>query len=63
MAYLYRHIRSDKNVPFYIGIGIDSNYYRAKSKKSRNDHWNKIVNAKFVLFIMMCKKLKFNYNC
>lgn len=44
MAYLYRHIRSDKNVPFYIGIGIDSNYYRAKSKKSRNDHWNKIVN-------------------
>ncbi len=44
MAYLYRHIRLDKNVPFYIGIGIDSNYYRAKSKKSRNDHWNKIVN-------------------
>lgn len=44
MAYLYRHIRSDKNVPFYIGIGIDSSYYRAKSKKSRNDHWNKIVN-------------------
>lgn len=44
MAYLYRHIRSDKNVPFYIGIGIDSNYYRAKSKKSRNNHWNKIVN-------------------
>jgi hypothetical protein len=44
MAYLYRHIRLDKNVPFYIGIGIDSSYYRANSKKSRNDHWNKIVN-------------------
>lgn len=44
MAYLYRHIRSDKNVPFYIGIGTDSSYYRARSKKSRNDHWNKIVN-------------------
>lgn len=44
MAYLYRHIRLDKNIPFYIGIGIDSNYYRANSKKSRNDHWNKIVN-------------------
>jgi hypothetical protein len=44
MAYLYRHIRLDKDVPFYIGIGIDSSYYRANSKKSRNDHWNKIVN-------------------
>jgi hypothetical protein len=44
MAYLYRHIRLDKNVPFYIGIGIDSSYSRANSKKSRNDHWNKIVN-------------------
>jgi len=44
VAYLYRHIRLDKNMPFYIGIGVDSNYYRANSKKSRNDHWNKIVN-------------------
>ena len=44
MAYLYRHIRLDKNISFYIGIGIDSNYYRANSKKSRNDHWNKIAN-------------------
>jgi hypothetical protein len=44
MAYLYRHIRLDKNIPFYIGIGVDNNYYRSKSKKSRNDHWNKIVN-------------------
>lgn len=44
MAYLYRHIRLDKNIPFYIGIGIDSNYYRANSKKNRNDHWNKIAN-------------------
>lgn len=44
MAYLYRHIRSDKNVPFYIGIGIDNTYSRANSKKSRNNHWNKIVN-------------------
>lgn len=28
MAYLYRHIRLDKNEPFYIGIGSDSNYNR-----------------------------------
>jgi hypothetical protein len=24
MAYLYRHIRHDKNEPFYIGIGSDN---------------------------------------
>ena len=29
MAYLYRHIRLDKNEPFYIGIGSDTNFKRA----------------------------------
>lgn len=43
MAYLYRHIRLDTNMPFYIGIGIDANYYRANSKKSRNSYWKNIV--------------------
>ena len=42
MAYLYRHIRLDKNEPFYIGISTDSNYKRAFSKR-RNDIWNKIT--------------------
>jgi hypothetical protein len=44
MAYVYRHIRLDKNEPFYIGIGGDSNYKRAYTKKGRNDFWNRIVN-------------------
>lgn len=45
MAYLYRHIRLDKNEPFYIGIGSDSNneYKRANTHKNRNKHWNNIV--------------------
>lgn len=43
MAYLYRHIRVDKNEPFYVGIGSDSNYNRAYDKKSRNKYWNHIV--------------------
>lgn len=50
MYYLYRHIRLDKNEPFYIGIGtiqvIDSKYYyysRAKDKSNRNIIWNRIV--------------------
>lgn len=33
MAYVYRHIRLDKNQPFYIGIGSDTDgrYHRANS--------------------------------
>lgn len=44
MAYLYRHIRLDKNEPFYIGIGSDSKYQRANSRFNRNNHWKSIVN-------------------
>lgn len=42
MAYLYRHIRLDKNEPFYIGIGSDCNFQRAYDKNSRNKYWNNI---------------------
>lgn len=53
--YLYRHIRSDKNEPFYIGVGKVGNnhkksnkkeiyYKRAFSKKGRNNFWNSIIN-------------------
>jgi hypothetical protein len=42
MAYVYRHIRLDKNEPFYIGIG-NNDYRRSRSKRSRNDMWNNIV--------------------
>ena len=37
MKVLYRHIRLDKNEPFYIGIG---NIKRAYNKSERNDIWN-----------------------
>lgn len=47
--YLYRHIRPDLNVPFYIGIGTqyessERYYQRAHSKASRNKFWKHIVN-------------------
>ena len=44
MAYVYRHIRIDKNEPFYIGISSGDDYSRANSKKNRNTHWHNIVN-------------------
>jgi len=43
MAYVYRHIRLDKNEPFYIGIGSDDKYYRAGAKSNRNKLWKDIV--------------------
>ena len=43
MAYLYRHIRLDKNEPFYIGIGSDEQYGRANSKHNRNKLWNGVI--------------------
>lgn len=42
MAYVYRHIRLDKNEPFYIGISKDA--YRPFTKKGRNKYWLRITN-------------------
>jgi hypothetical protein len=43
--YVYRHIRLDKNEPFYVGIGNKKEYSRAfeKHPSKRNIIWNKIV--------------------
>lgn len=43
MAYLYRHIRLDKNEPFYIGIGSDNSYKRAYSVNPRTKYWKNIT--------------------
>jgi len=44
--YLYRHIRLDKNEPFYIGIGHTDNnkYNRAFAKNKRNRFWKNVIN-------------------
>ena len=42
-CYLYRHIRLDTLLPFYIGIGSDLHFKRASDKKGRNKHWHSIV--------------------
>lgn len=44
MAYIYRHIRLDKNEPFYIGIGNDENYKRSKIKSNRSIYWKNVTN-------------------
>ena len=42
MAIVYRHIRLDKNEPFYIGIGKTEK--RAYEKIKRNQFWNNVIN-------------------
>lgn len=44
MAYVYTYTRLDKNEVFYVGIGSDSNYKRAKNKSLRTDYFKKIIN-------------------
>lgn len=65
MAYVYRHIRMDKNEPFYIGIGSDceGNYTRANSAHRRNNHWKSIVkNTNYCIDIML-DELTWNFAC
>lgn len=55
MAYVYRHIRLDKNEPFYIGIGKGSTYERAyeKSKTKRSKFWSYISKKGYEVEILM----------
>jgi hypothetical protein len=55
MAYVYRHIRIDKNEPFYIGIGKDNTYKRAfqSSKTKRSDFWHNIASKGYEVEILM----------
>jgi hypothetical protein len=43
MAVVYRHIRLDKNEPFYIGIGLDEKRAFEKRKSKRSIFWTNIV--------------------
>lgn len=44
MAYVYRHIRHDKNQVFYVGIGTDKKYKYTRAKsQNRNKYWKRIV--------------------
>jgi hypothetical protein len=65
MAYLYRHIRLDKNEPFYIGIGSDSNYNRAYEirKDRRNIFWSRIASKSKIEVEIMLDNLTWDEAC
>lgn len=64
MAYVYRHIRHDKNEPFYIGIGTDNSYKRAyiKSKTKRSEFWHNIAKNGYDVDILF-DNISFEYAC
>jgi hypothetical protein len=62
MAYLYRHIRLDNNEPFYIGIGSDNGYYRAKSLK-RNIFWKRITSITNYEIEIMFEDISYEEAC
>lgn len=53
MAYVYRHIRLDKNEPFYIGIGSDTDYKRAFKKTQRTWYWQNIASSGYDVDILL----------
>lgn len=65
MAYLYRHIRKDKNEPFYIGIGSDDKYLRAYDFKQnrRNTIWNKISSKTEIIVEIILDDLTWEQAC
>lgn len=63
MAYIYQHIRLDTNEPFYVGIGSDSTYKRAKEKSRRNSIWNKIVSKTAYNVIILFDNLTWEQAC
>jgi hypothetical protein len=50
MAVVYRHIRLDKNEPFYIGIGNEKS--RAYDKRSRTKLWKNIAKKGYEIEIL-----------
>lgn len=63
MAYVYRHIRLDKNEPFYIGIGSDEEYKRASTPKNRNIFWKRVVNKTDFEVEILCDNLNWDEAC
>lgn len=50
---MYRHIRPDKNEPFYIGVGSDKTHKRAFGTNPRSAFWKRVAAKGCVVEIML----------
>jgi CRISPR/Cas system-associated protein Cas5 (RAMP superfamily) len=62
LGYVYRHIRLDTNMPFYIGIGTMDNgkYSRSKEKGRRSDEWEDVAKGTDYRIEILLKDLPYN---
>jgi hypothetical protein len=61
-SYVYRHIRLDKNEPFYIGIGSGDNYARSMYRGSkRSKYWLRIFNKTDIEVEIILDNLSYEY--
>jgi len=63
VAYVYKHIRKDKNEPFYVGIGSDTSYSRANKLDNRNEIWNRIVSKTDIVIEIVFDDLTWEQAC
>lgn len=57
--YVYRHLKKGTKEVFYIGIGKQKNYFRAKTKYGRNNFWNNYVDKYGYDYEILQDKLSF----
>jgi len=62
-CYLYRHIRLDKNEPFYIGIGKELTYGRAYDKSERSKYWKNVTSSTNYKVEIMLENLSWEEAC
>lgn len=63
MAYLYRHIRLDTNLPFYIGIGSGASFRRAHRSDGRSKFWRSVKNKTKIRVEIIMENLSWEEAC
>jgi len=63
MAYVYQHIRLDKNQVFYVGIGSDSKNKRAYNSTNRTKFWKTIFDKTKIRVEIIKKNISWDDAC
>jgi len=63
MAYVYQHIRLDRNEVFYVGIGSDSRNQRAFNKLNRTKFWKSVLAKTEIKVEILKENISWNDAC
>ena len=56
-AYVYRHTKLGTSEVFYIGVGVQKKFKRARTKDNRNEFWHNVVNKHGFEYEILAKGL------